>query len=194
MAGGAQNSGAGAQWWSPAGCRRKCRIFSLLWCGLNKSNTVEAFEALPTNVERLRRNIEMNGMQHHIHINEFALGRTDGVVAFETWPPEQSGWGGIAAGFGQTTIEVAVRRLDSVFKQTIGPVTLKTDCEGADAWVIEGAQELLSGDLVKNVFFELNEDRQINMGIPLDASQAILRKCGFHCSQIGVSDWHAFKA
>lgn len=167
--------------------------FSLLWCGLHKSNTVEAFEALPANVARLRRNIETNGMNNQIRVNDFAIGKTDGMVPFETGPSDQTGWGGIAVGRGSTTIEVAVRRLDSVFKQNTGPVTLKTDCEGADAWVMEGAQEILSGHLVRNVFFEVNKERQDMLGIPHDASQVILQKCGFHCEQIGVNDWHSFK-
>ncbi len=167
--------------------------FSLLWCGLNKANTAEAFEALPANVGRLRQNIELNGMSQRVHLNDFALGKADGIVAFETGPAEQSGWGGIALTAGATTIEVTARRMDSVLRRDDRPMTVKTDCEGADSWVIEGAQEVLSSPQLRNVFFEVNTFRQNAMGIPHDASQKILQKLGFRCEQISLADWHAFK-
>ncbi|WP_395750203.1 FkbM family methyltransferase [Prosthecobacter sp.] len=167
--------------------------FSLLWCGLNRANHAEAFEALPANVDRLRKNIEINEMQDLIRLHAHALGRTDGVIAFETGQSEQSGWGGIASAESKAIIEVPVRRLDPMFNETDGPITVKIDCEGADSWVMEGAKELLSRPMVRNVFFEVNEPRQLALGIPMDASQQILRGLGFCCEQIDANDWHAHK-
>jgi FkbM family methyltransferase len=70
--------------------------FSLLWAALNPGNRVDAFEALPANVDRLRDNTERNKLGDRIHLHPFALGAADGAIAFETGHAEQSGWGGIA--------------------------------------------------------------------------------------------------
>jgi FkbM family methyltransferase len=168
--------------------------FSLLWAALNSGNRVDAFEALPANVDRLRQNIDRNKLGDRIHLHPFALGASDGAIAFETGHAEQSGWGGIAAGKSATTIEVEVRRLDGVIPKTARATTVKIDCEGADSWVIEGAQGLLSQPQVREVFFEVNEPRQAVLGISSHASQDLLKSLGFQCEQIDVHDWHARKA
>lgn len=167
--------------------------FSLLWAALNPGNHVEAFEALPSNVTRLQLNVTRNGMSDRIQVHPFALGKTDGEIAFECGPAEQSGWGGIAIAGSTTALQVPVHRLDGVLSKLTEDTTIKIDCEGADPWVLEGARELLSLSCVRNVFFEVNEPRQAALGIPLDASQAVLRSLGFRCEQIAADEWHACK-
>ncbi|WP_395739483.1 FkbM family methyltransferase [Prosthecobacter sp.] len=168
--------------------------FSLLWCGLRTGNTVDAFEALPANVERVRYNIERNKMAEKIQLHAYALGKSDGVIAFECGPAEQSGWAGIAAGKTEATFEVRMQRLDGVITQLTKPTAVKIDCEGADPWVLEGARGLLTNPLLRNVFFEVNGPRQAALGIAHDASQQVLQSVGFRCEQISPDEWHAFKS
>lgn len=167
--------------------------FSLLWAALNPGNHVEAFEALPSNVTRLNHNVAINGMGKRIQVHPYALGKTDGEIAFEYGPAEQSGWGGIAVAGSGTALQVPVRRLEGVLSKLTVATTIKIDCEGADPWVLEGARELLLLPSVRNVFFEVNEPRQSALGIPLDASHAVLRSIGFRCEQIAADEWHASK-
>jgi FkbM family methyltransferase len=167
--------------------------FSLLWSGLRAGNSVDAFEALPANVRRLQHNIERNRMTEQIHLHAYALGKSDGMVAFDCGPAEQSGWAGIAAKQTEDSLEVRLQRLDDVMSQLSRATTMKVDCEGADSWVLEGARELLGKPLLRNVFFEVNEPRQSALGIPLHASQQILRSLGFRCEQIAPDEWYAHK-
>lgn len=167
--------------------------FSLLWAALNPGNRVEAFEALPSNVVRLQQNVTRNDMCNRIQVHPYALGKVNGEIAFECGPEEQSGWGGIAVAGSPTAFQVPVHCLDGVLSKLTEATTIKIDCEGADPWVLEGAGELLSLSCVRNVFFEVNQPRQSALGIPLDASQTILRSLGFRCEQIAADEWHAYK-
>ena len=168
--------------------------FSLLWCSLHRGNRVEAFEALPSNMTRLRENVSRNGMNGRINLHPFALGKENGTIAFECGTEGQSGWGGIAATKSAVTIEVPIHRLDQVLKGDDRATVFKVDCEGADSWVIDGAREWLSKPQVRDVFFEVNQPRQEELGIPVNASQTLLTGLGFRCEQIDAYDWHAFKA
>jgi len=167
--------------------------FSLLWSALHPENRVEAFEALPSNVALLEKNIHKNHMTNRIQLHSLALGKENGTIPFSIGAYNQSGWGGIAVAGTPGTIDVPLRRLDSIISNPMMPTTIKIDCEGADSWVIEGAVTLLSHPMVRDVFFEVNSPRQDALGIKANASQEILHSLGFNCVQLDSQDWHASK-
>ncbi|WP_294399076.1 FkbM family methyltransferase [Prosthecobacter sp.] len=167
--------------------------FSLLWSALHPENCVEAFEALPSNVALLEKNIHKNQLTNRIQVHSLALGKEDGTIQFSIGDCNQSGWGGIAVSGTPGAIELPLRRLDSMNFNPIKPTTIKIDCEGADSWVIEGAVTLLGHPMVSDVFFEVNIPRQDALGIKANASQEILHRLGFNCVQIGTQDWHGSK-
>lgn len=161
--------------------------FTLLWCGLNAKNRSIAFEASPRVLPRLRENIRQNGLEDRVQIIEGAVSRAPGKVSFSTGPDDQTGWGGIAGDQNATEsiVEVDARRLDSLSGDE--PVTLlKIDCEGADAWVIEGASGLLHRKSIMHVCFEENDIRSSRLGIPSGESERLLRTHGYQCKAINA--------
>jgi FkbM family methyltransferase len=168
--------------------------YTLLWCAAHPDNRVIAIEASPKNAEALRYNVTRNGFGDRVTIMECAVTREEGEVNFDLGSDEETGWGGIASGLG-SAITVPCHRLDQLVNE---PVTvLKVDCEGADAWVIEGAQGLIEQGRVAHIFFEENRWRQDRLGIETGAASQRLREAGYSVSGVGsgpdYSNFHAVR-
>lgn len=158
--------------------------FTLLWLAGAPQNRVVAFEASPSNHIALRANIERNGCERRVDIQEKALGREHGSARF--WPGDQrqTSWGGFAPEQQSNAITVPVTTLD----QSIGPDTvvdvLKIDVEGADTWVLQGARELLKQKRVRQIYFEQNFLRMKALGIGEDEAATFLRSMGYQSSRL----------
>lgn len=157
--------------------------YSLIWCAARSDNRALAVEASPRNVRALRENIVRNGLEDRIRLVECAASNRDGSACFEIGSEEETGWGGIAASHTADKLEVPCRRLDDLVDETV--TLLKVDCEGADAWVIEGALGLLDQGRVFNVVFEENLWRQERLGIIRGAAAAELERRGFRVRELG---------
>lgn len=157
--------------------------YSLLWCAAREENRAIAIEASPSNARALRDNIEMNGMGDRIQVMECAVSNRDGTARFEIGSQDETGWGGIASEGADQTLEVQTRRLDAILDEPVA--VLKVDCEGADAWVIEGAEGLFKRGFIRNVFFEENSWRQDRLGIAAGVTVKCLREYGFQVRDIG---------
>jgi FkbM family methyltransferase len=170
--------------------------FSLLWAASHPCNTVHAFEASPRNLPLLNGNVHANNLNDRIAIYDSALGRATGSAAFDLGPVGVSGWGGLSLdATAANTVEVSVKRLDDVLLDAHIDL-LKIDAEGADTWVIMGANELLRAKRIRRVWFEQNKVRMKKLGIQEDTAQSFLQSVGYEAhpmSNVSLStvDWLA---
>ena len=109
---------------------------------------VFAFEALPANLERLHRNLALNGLQTQVEVVEAAVADRSGPVQFLLGP--SGGMGKAAGSAGRQTeykqaISVAGLALDD-FAYAQGnpaPQVVKMDIEGGEMLALPGMRRLL---------------------------------------------------
>lgn len=162
--------------------------FSLLWCAGRNENRVIAVEAAPANMAPLNHNIVQNNLLDRVAEHAWAASNQDGMSSFDPGSCEETGWGGLAAGEAQHVISVPARRLDKEFAGAEVEI-LKIDCEGADAWVLEGAAGLLAAGRIKNIIFEENVIRQQALGIPEGHAVSLLKEHGYSCQLLEHDPW-----
>ncbi len=140
--------------------------YSCLWAAARPENQVIAFEASPHNLTALRANVAQNGFTSQVTIHEQAVGRESGIVGFRLGSAEQTGQGGFSGAHEQSEIQVPVCTLDAALASTtdLRIDVLKIDVEGADTWVLEGADTLLRQKRVRHIFFEQFPDRMEALG------------------------------
>ncbi len=151
--------------------------FSLLWTSLNPRNRAVAFEASPRNARAIAQNIARNGCQDCIELHTTAVGKQPGRLRFSLGPEDQTGWGGFAAN-GDDGVEVEVVRLDEVFSDSVTIDVLKIDVEGADTWVLLGAERLLQRQQIQHIYFEANQERMRELGIGETEAADFLERLG----------------
>jgi len=153
--------------------------FSLMWAGLHPKNRVLAFEPSPTVNQMLRANVTGATFQNRVEVFDCALGKARGSMCFDPRVGEESGWGGLALKPTPRMLEVAVERLDDLVPAGIIIDALKIDAEGADTWVLMGAEQLLRARRVRHVFFERNQPRMTQLGIKWNEPIEFLQGCGY---------------
>lgn len=128
-------------------------FFSLL--ASTKCEQVYAFEPLPSNLRRLGRNLESNGLKN-VEVVEKAVGGRDGSATLYVPESDNSGLASLDASVGGKSIEVPVITLDDfVRERELKRVdVMKIDIEGAEAMAFEGATKLLSAADAPDVIFE----------------------------------------
>lgn len=121
----------------------------LLAKAAGESGRVFAFEALPTNVERLRRNVELNRMGSRVAVVAGAVTQAAGPVRFLVH--ESGGMGkaeGSAGREDQYRAEVIVEGLsldEFVFERgNPPPQAVKMDIEGGEVLALPGMRRLLA--------------------------------------------------
>jgi FkbM family methyltransferase len=99
---------------------------------------VEAYEPNPAAYRFLRRSIELNGLEHVVHLHETALSDRVGRGSIKQGPSEKNlGMTQVLEGSG----DVLVSRLDDA---SLGQIALlKVDVEGAEAAVVRGSLGVL---------------------------------------------------
>ena len=161
--------------------------FSCLWASLRDGNRVVAFEASPRNLEGLRRNVERNGLGARVRLEAHAAGREAGEMRFETGPDDQTGWGHLTQGGDGVAVQV-VRLDDYCAAEGIDRIdVLKVDVEGADAWVIEGAERLLRERRIGTVFFEEDAGHAERLGVAPGTCARRLRAAGYRVAQVSAA-------
>jgi FkbM family methyltransferase len=137
---------------------------------------VVAFEPNPDTVKKLKRNLQLNGME--IELFEAALSNRVEVVTLYS-PEGCHGETSMRHCGGRQVSEkqVPAVRLDDVFPRDIDRIDfLKIDVEGAEAMVFEGAQTVLRR-FRPPVLLEINEKASLAFGYaPYDATK-ILMQC-----------------
>src|SRR5216683_603766 len=114
--------------------------FSCLWAAARPGNRVYAFEPSPRVFHLLKANIEEAGVCSSVKAYQLVLSKEKKQIQFDPGPEGQSGWGGITNEVGRETILMQADRLDDVMPADLYVEVLKIDTEGADAWVLEGAE------------------------------------------------------
>jgi FkbM family methyltransferase len=165
--------------------------FSCMWAALNPQNEVYAFEPSPRNLVMLKKNISILPNPDAVKIFDHAVGREDGFFNFDIGPEEQSGWGGLATSQSARTIQIKVKRLDAIIPAGKTVSVLKIDTEGADTWVLMGAENLLRQKRIKNIFFEANLERMKLLEIPSDQVAKFLNGLDYKVSPLGDSEFFA---
>lgn len=170
--------------------------FSLLWTSCSSFNKAIAFEASPRNAPMIDHNIHLNDMQDKITLHKMALGHQSGVCLFDLGPRELTGWGGITHHKSDRSIEVTVKRLDDIIDLDTVIDVMKVDVEGADTWVIMGAEKLLRNKRIKVLYFEQNKPRQKDLGILESAAKEFLSELGYKVTALSdtsddIVDWMA---
>jgi FkbM family methyltransferase len=158
--------------------------FSCLWASIAKNNRCLAFEASPRNVQMLRENVTSAQLASQIGVFDYAVGRSAGQMQFDLGPEDQTGWGGLAITATDNCVTVDVKRLDDLVQSGRMVSVLKIDTEGADAWVLEGAEGLLRQQRIKHVFFECNPTRMRQLGIEGNRPAEILNDCGYQVNEL----------
>lgn len=161
--------------------------FSLLWAAQSPQNKVVAIEASPRVLPLLEENVQRNQLGEQITIVRAAVGKQEGEVEFDLGPESETGWGGIAKSRTEKTVKVPQVRLDDMIEEPIE--LLKIDVEGADTWVIQGAEKLLRAKKIRNICFEHNEPRAAELGITKEAPLSYLRELNYELSMLGSDHW-----
>lgn len=151
--------------------------FTLLWAGLG-TGTIVAVEPVARNLELLARNVARNGLTERVQVIPKAASDRNGETGFWAGPGEQTGWGGIAAAGMHTNLTVPSVRLDDAIGIRDVSV-MKIDVEGSESMVLRGCEALLRGRHIAHVYFEQNEPRMRELGLPPGHSLEFLREFGY---------------
>jgi len=159
---------------------------------------IVAFEPVPETFEDLARRYRSDG---RTRCEPFALGAHDGTA--QMLIQEQSSWARVTTAAAEddasNTVEVGMATVDQYCAEHgIKQVDLlKTDCEGHDLAVLEGAAGMLSNQAVKAVYCEVNFHRNQSHGDFFKLNE-LLESFGYTCygfydySGVGYSMEHSF--
>jgi FkbM family methyltransferase len=169
--------------------------FSCLWAGENPTNKVIAFEASPDNVSAITNNVNKNGLGERVTIVPIAVGKSKGTLQFNSGEQgDQTGWGGLTVSDDDKNFTVKVDTLDNYMdknnSETIN--VLKIDTEGADTWVLYGAEKLLREKKIQHIFFENNPGRMSLLGIAQHESVDFLRNLDYTVETKSPMEFYAY--
>jgi FkbM family methyltransferase len=168
--------------------------FSCLWAGESSNNKVIAFEASPGNVSSLTNNVNKNGLAERVTINPIAVGKSKGTLQFNLGgQSDQTGWGGLTIDDDNKNITVNVDTLDNYMdgnNETIN--VLKIDTEGADTWVLYGAEKLLKEKRIQHIFFECNPVRMALLKVEQHESIDFLRSLDYTVDIMSPMELYAY--
>lgn len=169
--------------------------FSCLWASQNPINKVYAFEASPLNIGPFKHNISKNKLGAKIFASQIAMGKEKGSLKFDlAKEDEQTGWGGFSIEDKTGTIEVEVDTLDNfaALNKIDAIKVLKIDTEGADTWVLYGAENLLKQKKIHHIFFEENPYRRQLLKISATEAQQYLEKLNYTVKKTSQNDYYAY--
>jgi FkbM family methyltransferase len=123
--------------------------YTLLASGVCKARTI-SFEPDPQTMALLRRNIDLNGLDGRVVLEQAAVGAEEGEVEFTIGL--DTGNHVTKANEGRSQ-QVSMRTLDSIVGLT-PPTMIKVDVEGYEAQVFRGARTVLNAPSLKAVLTE----------------------------------------
>ena len=107
----------------------------------SKCAVVHAFEPEPTNFARLQANAALNRSQSKaIHLYNFALGRDPGTALLNRPLTDNYGMATFSALAKADSVEVAIKRLDSLLEILPQHHLFKVDVEGFELEVLAGCE------------------------------------------------------
>lgn len=127
---------------------------------VGRGGAVHAFEPVPANLGRLRRNIALNGFQQVI-VNPVAVGAREEEVSvgLSDIAVRSRSSGGFAVGGAHGAVEVRQVALDDYFEAAGAPPprVVKLDVEGSELSVLEGFRRTLERTPPELLLVEVNE-------------------------------------
>jgi FkbM family methyltransferase len=102
---------------------------------------VHAFEALPSNVARLKRAVQLNGFSN-VTVHNLAVAASSGIRRF--FPHGSSLMGSLTRENGGEAISVQSRTMDELSASLGSPGLVKIDVEGAEVEILEGGKNILA--------------------------------------------------
>lgn len=137
---------------------------------------VHAFEPHPAHRECFA--VNMQGAKN-VHLYPVALGAEDGMVGLETGP-SSSGDTYVVRGAVNGHVQTPLRRLDSFNLDVVN--FLKIDCEGYEAFVVEGALETIKR-CKPAIIVEQKPGHGLKYDIRDDAARQLLMANGYRLRQ-----------
>jgi len=156
------------------------------------SGQVLSFEPVPSNANRLRENLELNGLS--AEVMQLALSDTNGTVEISiTDDIIGAGEHAIATDNSEQTIEVETLRGDSVSDryELPKPTVVKIDVEGAELLVLQGLQTVLRENC-RLVYIEVHPEKITDFAGSVAEVRSLLTQCGFDISEIAQRDNQVF--
>jgi len=138
-------------------------LYSLLACAISSDVRVLAFEPVPRIMDRLRRQVDVNGWANRCELVSAAVSDRDGTVDFHV------PLGGLPhsaslnpTGFGDAPgqlVKVAVVALDTFCDDSLSVDLIKIDVEGFEADALRGMADLLADHHPALIFEVLDDTR-----------------------------------
>lgn len=164
--------------------------YTLIWLGLSPANQAVAIEPVPSIAKSLRDNLARNGLAPRARVLQAAADTTTSKREFQSGPGQQTSWGRLAPSGGNLTVDAV--RLDEILAGR-HVALLKIDCEGADAWVMEGATGLFESGSIDTVIFENHIGGCEKLGIDPQTAPNLLVRFGYSVRALGDGNWLATK-
>lgn len=127
--------------------------YAVPWAGRCPQAIVHCFEPHPASLARLRRNVELNGLDARVHLHALALSDTTGEAVLHAIRADDGNQGlstlrpDILGSAASTPLSVPVRRLDDVLAGETSPVRLiKVDVQGHELEVLRGGRAIIERD------------------------------------------------
>jgi FkbM family methyltransferase len=148
-----------------------------------KSGSVFSFEPLPKNHEILKRNLQINGLHDIANILNYAVGNFVGTIPIHATEAGETG----NAYIGEKVINdishtfqsnVEILTLDSLSQKFERCDFIKMDIEGAEYFVIDGAQKFID-EFRPIIFGEFNSKFLDNFGYSIVDIANILKSKGY---------------
>jgi FkbM family methyltransferase len=146
---------------------------------------VLTFEPIPALVDRLRKQIALNHLEKKIKVFSVALTNFNGKLPLQLPTLENGGNGSTVLGRNGTgeIIEVEAQTLDNLLSQEhIDSVDLiKIDVEGAELFVLQGMENVLSRNDRPIIILEMNSEMMKLAGYTPAEITSLLAGYGYEC-------------
>jgi len=145
------------------------------------SGTVYAFEPVPENVSRLRKNLELNRLDN-VNCEMLALSDMEGTASLFKPSYDNSGHPTLGR---RKLVEIEIKTHTTTLDSYCGQHGIhhvdfvKIDVEGAELMVFRGAQQLLSSPDSPAILFEVNEETAAILGSSSTMVKSLLAEHGY---------------
>ncbi len=120
--------------------------YTVLASGVSGARSI-AFEPAPETAALLRRNINLNHLEHLVVVREMAASESEGIVSFT------AGHGPMNAVNSDGARQVRAVRLNDELRGE-RPAMIKIDAEGHDEAILNGSREVLACESLKIIIIE----------------------------------------
>lgn len=128
--------------------------YTVLASGEVKARSI-SFEPIPSTADWLRKNIEVNKIDHLVKVYPIGLGSKQDVIRFTS---DFDAENRVVSKFEEKDqyLEVKVESFDSLFYPDTVPALMKIDVEGFETEVLRGMGKTLADKRLKAIIIELN--------------------------------------